>query len=743
MDTSELLRSLATRVKESFDRDRTVLPLDEYLTLVLQHPRVHVRGSAQFLADAVEHFGSYEVHRPYGTVARHKLFDVPTEEGEGRVAGQESVQQELVKHLRNFTRSGRTDRLLLLHGPNGSAKSSLLQCVETAAEAYSRTPQGAQYRFAWVFPTSKVQKGSLGFGSDRPGASLGSYALLESKDLDARIPCNMKDHPLLLIPRPERQALIKRLFDDKKLPADFQVPQVLLRGDVCPRCRSIFDALLNSHAGDVAEVLRHVQVERFYLSKRFRCGIVSVEPQMSVDGYTRQITADKSYGNLPVSLQSVVLHEAGGPLVDANRGLLEFNDLLKRPVEAFKYLLSATETQSASLEMMTVFLDTVMVATSNEGHLDAFKAYPDWQSFKGRIELVTAPYLLRFSDETQIYREMVKRSVLDRHVAPHAVEVAARFAVLTRLEPPDPSLYPPHLREVVSELKPAEKLMLYEDGTVPDHLTTQQGKELRKVIPDLYAERASQSEYEGRYGASAREIRAVLLAAAGNRAHKCLSPLAVVEELRALVKETTVYEWLGRDRKRGYRDAGAFVDEVEKFHLDTVDEEVRTAMGLVEEQSTVDLFERYVRNITAWVKGEKVPDPHTKQMRDPDRDLMRLIEDVLLPKGDDEGGFRRALIGTIGAHSLDRPAGEKPDYREIFAPHLRRLKDDAYEKRRRQVRKIAQNYLKVVHGEAKDLDTREREAVDQFTARLMRDAGYCEHCAQDTVGYLVKKRYVE
>ncbi|MEW5851092.1 MAG: serine protein kinase PrkA [Myxococcota bacterium] len=743
MDSSQFLRSAASRVKESFDRDRTVLPYDEYLSLLLQEPTIHLRGSAQFLVDAVEHFGTTEVHRPYGTVTRYKVFDLPWEDGLGRVAGQEQVQAQLVKLLRNFTRSGRTDRLVLLHGPNGSAKSSILAALIGAAENFSRDPKGALYRFSWVFPTSKVQKGGLGFGSDRPSSTLGSYAQLDSKDLDARIPCNMKDHPLLILPRAERAALIKDARERGLLPADFQIPHVLLRGELCTRCRSIFDALLNSHNGDLAEVLRHVQVERFYLSRRYRTGAVTVEPQMSVDGWSRPVTADRSFANLPVSMQAVVLHEAGGPLVDANRGVLEFNDLLKRPVEAFKYLLSATETQSASLEFMTVFLDEVMLATSNETHLDAFKAYPDWQSFKGRIELVTVPYLMRISDEVQIYKDMVRRSVLDRHVAPHAVEVAARFSVLTRLEPPDTTHYPTSVRDLLHELKPAEKLALYDDGVVPDRLSNQQARELKKFIPDLYRERENQPDYEGRFGASAREIRAVLMQAAHNKAHACLSPLAVLQELRALCRETSVYEWLGRDRKHGYRDAAAFVEEVERWHLDAVDEEVRAAMGLVEEASTLELFERYVRNITAWVKGEKVPDAVTRGLKDPDRELMRQIEDVLVPKGEDEAAFRRAIIGTIGAHSLDRPSGEKPDYKEIFHVQLRKLRDDFYEKRRRQVRRIAQNYLKVVHNEAKEMDAREREQVDTLLTRLKEQFGYCDHCAAEMVGYLSKRRYLD
>jgi serine protein kinase len=743
MNAADVLRNVAGRVKEQFEKDRTVLPFDDYLALVLEDPRAHLRGAASYVLDAVEGAGAYEVVRPYGTFTRWKMFDQLQDATDIRVAGQESVQQELVRHLRGFSRTGRADRLLLLHGPNGSAKSSIMSCLIQAVEQFSRTPPGALYRFSWVFPTSKVQKGSLGFVQDKGGGALGSYALLDSKDLDARISCTVKDHPLLLLPRQDRMDFIKSLKESGALPKDYQVPFILLKGDLSPKNRTIFDAVLNAHSGDLAEVLRHVQVERLYISKRYRNGAVSLEPQMSVDGWSRPITADRNYANLPVSLQGLVLFDAGGAVVEANRGVLEFNDLLKRPVEAFKYLLSATETQTAALEFITVFLDMVMVATSNETHLDAFKAYPDWQSFKGRMELVKAPYLVRFSDEVQVYKDLLKRAALQRPVAPHALDVAARFAVLTRLEPPDPSQYPTAIRDVVAELKPADKLRLYEDGATPERLTSPQARELRRIIPDLFRERESSPDYEGRHGASAREIRGVLLAAATHPQYRALTPQAVIAELRSLVKETTVYEWLGRDRKRGYRDASAFVDEVEQWHLEQLDEEVRTAMGLVEDQSTLDLFDRYIKHIIAWVRKETVLDPLTRTVREPDKELMKQMEEVLLPKGEDEGAFRKSLISTIGARSLEQKADERVDLKEIFSTQLRKLKDDFYEKRHRQVRRIAQNFLKWHAGETRDLDTRDRDAVEGMLGRLKDQFGYTDESAPDAVAYLVKRRYVE
>src|SRR5207237_8626367 len=109
----------------------------------------------------------------------------------------------------------------------------------------------------------------------------------------------------------------------------------------------------------------------------------------------------------------------------------------------------------------------VRIASSIEKQLDAFKEYPDWNSFKGRMELVTVPYLKRFSDEIEIYSRKIIPSSIDKPLAPHVVECAALWAVLTRIKWPDPDHYEPPLREVIRRLKPLEKLKLYDKGEGP------------------------------------------------------------------------------------------------------------------------------------------------------------------------------------------------------------------------------------------------------------------------------------
>ena len=346
-------------------------------------------------------------------------------------------------------------------------------------------------------------QGSLGFGGESSKES-GSFAYLHADDVEARLPCEHKDHPLLLLTAKDRRAFFEKLRNSGSLPEDATIPQYLVSGDLSAKNRKIFDALWVAYNGELQEVLQHVQVERFYLSRRYRRGIASVEPQMSVDARIQQVTADRSVASLPKALQHVDLFSSGGSLSDANRGLLEFNDLLKRPVDAWKYLLVASEQGQASLDPVNLFFDMVMIASSNDIHLNAFKEYPDWQSFKGRFRLVLIPYLLRATEEKQIYLQQIPKALSNIHIAPHAIEVASRFAVLTRLEPPDPERYPREVRRVISSLTPLEKLRIYDEGVVPERLSQKDRRELQKYIPELYHEFDAAVAYEGSDGASPR-----------------------------------------------------------------------------------------------------------------------------------------------------------------------------------------------------------------------------------------------
>src|SRR5204862_3941812 len=181
-----------------------------------------------------------------------------------------------------------------------------------------------------------------------------------------------------------------------------------------------------------------------------------IEPQMAVDARVKQLTMDRSLASLPPALQSLTLYETQGELVDGNRGVIDFADLLKRPIEAYKYLLTTIETGRVSLDVASLDLDCVFIGSSNEGYLAAFKEIPEFQSFKGRMELVRVPYLLDYKVERRIYDAQIKSAHAEsgKHVAPHVSWVTALWAVLTRMKKPLGEKYGKNLTEIVGRLGP-------------------------------------------------------------------------------------------------------------------------------------------------------------------------------------------------------------------------------------------------------------------------------------------------
>src|SRR5438132_1956183 len=210
------------------------------------------------------------------------------------------------------------------------------------------------------------------------------------------------------------------------------------------------------------------------------------------------------------------------------------------------------------MSLFHLHIDTVLIASSNEKHLSAFKEISDFPSFKGRIELVRVPYLRRSSEERAIYEQQV-RPAIGKHVAPHATEVAAQWAVLTRLKKPVAERYKGEQRKLVDHLSSLEKMRLYDAGATPDRLSSAQSKDLRKLLNDLWHESDTYPNYEGRSGASAREVKTVFFNASQNTNYRCLTPQAILEELETLVKDKSVYEFLQQETVDGYHDHEEFV----------------------------------------------------------------------------------------------------------------------------------------------------------------------------------------
>jgi predicted Ser/Thr protein kinase len=743
-DSKAWLSQATSEMRESFARNRRVISFGEYFALFGADARRQVRSAAQYLRDVFDHFGTEPVRTPRGPMIRWRLFDCPWDSGKDSLMGQEEVQAAVYRLISNFAREGRTNRLILLHGPNGSAKSTFIACLQRAMEHYSTLADGALYRFNWIFPSQKLTRGGIGFGGGgtfEAGGGSDTYAYLEDDLIEAKIVDEMRDHPLLLLPRAKRRELIEqRLSEDLEdgyRPADY-----LLRGDLSHRNRQIFEALLSSYHGDLGKVLRHVQVERFFVSRRYRQAAATVEPQLAVDARSRQLTMDRSLASLPPALQSLTLYEYQGELVDGNRGMVDFADLLKRPIEAYKYLLGTVEQGRISLDVASLELDTVFIGSSNEGYLAAFKEVPEFQSFKGRMELVRVPYLLDHRIEEKIYQAQIRvaHTASGKHVAPHVAWASALWAILTRMKKPLAEKYAKSLADIVGRLGPYEKAMLYAETGVPEGLSAEQTRELLAGVEKIARESDNYPNYEGRTGASPREVKLLLMNAAQSPKYQCLSPFAVFDELEELVRGVTVYEFLKQEPlPGGFHENRKFIFQVRDHLIDLIDDEVRTSMGLVEERRYIEQFERYAAQVSYWVKREKVPNPITGRDEDPDEDFMSDVERMLEMSNRKEE-FRREVIARIGAWSIDHPR-QKPDYERIFPRPIAELREAFFTERKKQVRKINEDLLVLMtDGPAKmlaDAAAAAQATLDAMKARF----GYCDHCAKDAVLALIRKRY--
>jgi predicted Ser/Thr protein kinase len=739
VDLLSELERVADGVREGFEIGRRVLSFQEYLALYAQDPARHGRDASRYARDMFLHYGTVQVEKPWGKRTRFKLFDLPFADETVRrehLVGQEDVQQEIFRIFENFGREGRPNKLILMHGPNGSSKSTIALCLMRALENYSSLDEGALYRFHWVFPSAKTIKTKIGFGGEAGEAGGdGSFAHLDEDLIDTKLNNEVRDHPLFLLPVAARRSLVERALAAAAI--DEPPPEWLMRGRLSHKSQQVYEALLNQYRGDLKQVLRHVSVERFFISRRYRVGAVTIGPQMSVDAGERQITADRSLASLPASLQAITMFEAFGELIDAASGVLEYSDLLKRPLDAYKYLQLSVETGEVALQHQNVQLNVVMIGSANEVHLAALREHPEWASFRGRLELVKTPYLRSWIEEKQIYDSQIAPQIR-RHVAPHATLVAALFAALTRMRKPTPERFDKNVGPIVASLTAMEKADLYARGTIPERLDADQTKTLRASIKEVYEESRTYPIYEGRVGASPREIKSVLLDAAQDPRFQCLSPIAVLDELDELTGRHTEYEWLQQEvLAGGYHDTRVFREHCKTRLLDSWEEEMRAASGIVEERSWMELFDRYVRNVSTWVKGEKVKNPVTGEYEDPDTSFMLHVEKLLGVRGDG-ADFRRGIISAIAAWSIDHP-GEKVENLVVFPQHIRKLKETTFAERKKAISDLCKHLVVFIEDEGKGLDNAQKKQSREALERL-EGMGYCRNCARDAASALLRWR---
>ena len=339
----------------------------------------------------------------------------------------------------------------------------------------------------------------------------------------------------------------------------------------------------------------------------------------------------------------------------------------------------------------TVFVDTVIVAHSNEAEWQKFKADHTNEAILDRIVVVKVPYNLRQSEEVKIYQKMLHTSDFRASVAPHTLEIAAMFAILSRLEPsPKCDLM--------------TKLRLYNGEEV-----VEKGRTKKITVKELRED----ARREGMSGISTRFVMKALDNALSDGGSS-INPISVREALIRMVKETEIAD----DTRKQYLEF--LQDTIHKEYLEILEKEITKAFVYSYQEQAESLFQNYLDHAEAYVNQTQVKDRNTKEDLLPDEGFLKSIEEQIAIIGSAADGFRQEVIAYLWA-SLRR--SEKVGY-ESYEP----LKDAIEKKLMSSVRDISRIITKA--------RTRDEEQQQKHTAMVQRliELGYPE----DSVDVILK-----
>jgi len=286
---------------------------EDYLHVVQKNPKV-ADTAFKRLYDMILSYGFEEYTEHKKKIVHYKFFEDPIDAGKDALYGLDLPLMKLVNVFRSAAmRYGTEKRILLLHGPVGGAKSTIVRLLKKGLESYSRTPDGALYTYSWV-------KGSLDDKHNIFGSAL-------------EIPCPMHEDPLHLIPVDIRERVIGEI--NKTLPEE---NKIIVEGDLCPSCRYIYRELSKQYGGDWTKLISHIETRRIILSEKDRIGIGTFQPKDEKNQDSTELTGDINYRKIAEygSDSDPRAFNFDGEFNVANRGIIEFIEVLKLDV-AFLY----------------------------------------------------------------------------------------------------------------------------------------------------------------------------------------------------------------------------------------------------------------------------------------------------------------------------------------------------------------------------------------------------------------------
>lgn len=547
--------------------------------------------------------------------------------------GIDKTIMKIVRYFHSAAMMGEEARqVLYLVGPVGSGKSSLMEALKIALE---------------MSPSIYALKG-----------------------------CPMREEPLHLIPKH-----LRGRFEE--------ILNIKLEGDLCPVCRY---RLKNEYDGEYEKF----PVETVNFSIRSRKGIGVVPP---VDPNNQ----DTSVLIGSVDISKIDLYPEDDPRVLSlngafnvgNRGLVEFIEVFKNETEYLHTMITATQEKSIPSpgKGSMIYLDTIILAHSNEAEWNKFKSDHTNEAILDRIVKIEIPYCLELNEEIKIYEKILKKSRFNAHIAPHTIEIASMFAILTRLSQSN-------------KVDLMTKLKIYNGEEIVEKGFT------RKIDITELKEEASR---EGMSGISTRFIMKALDTALSESEHNCINPITVMETLVKSVKELSI----GEEEKEKYL---RFIqDSIRKEYNKILEKEVTKAFIHGYKEQAESLFNNYLDHAEAFINKTKIKDQNTGEELEPDEKFMRSIEEQIGITDSAAKGFRADV--TAYMFFVLRNKG-KLDYNS-YEP----LKDAIEKKLTASVRELSR-----IITQAKVRDKEQHEKYNTMVEEMKKN-GYCDNCCNVVLKY--------
>jgi serine protein kinase len=530
-------------------------------------------------------------------------------------------------------------RILLLYGPPSSGKSQLVILLKRGLEEFSHTDAGAVYAIA---------------------------------------DCPQHEDPLNLVPH-----ALRREFQEET--------GIHTEGELCPLCAL---TLREKYQGDIYKV----PVRRIFFSEKERCGIGTFVPS---DPKSQDIS--ELVGSIDLSTIGDYGSESDprayrfdGELNVANRGLMEFIEMLKAD-ERFLYVLLtlAQEKNIKTGRFPLIYADECVIAHTNETEFNEFLADKKSEALHDRMIMVRIPYNLKVSQEERIYEKLLRQTNMQNlHIAPHALRVAAIFAILSRLEEPK-----------TAGLTLLKKLKLYDGEDVEGF----RQKDLKLI--------QEQTEREGMDGISPRFIINRISSSLIKPDARCINPIDMLRAIRDGVESQGQFKKADRERYH------QLIAEARREYDEIARNDVQKAFFVSFEQEASTLVDNYLDNVEAYLDHTKLTDPITGEEVPPDEKLMRSLEQKVQVPEHGKDSFRNEIFRKV---AMAHRHGEKFDY-TTHEKLKEAIEKQLFEERRDTIKLTIS---------ARSPDTEQVRKLNDVVETLIVREGYCSECANELLKYV-------